>query len=403
VRLVVRIGSVRYWGLLLLTASLSAQTSPTFNFPDFSSTASLKMVASARRAGRALRLTPARNDENGAVWHTSKQTVSGGFETEFQFQLTGQGGLGKGADGLAFVLQNSGPSAIAGKGSSGGFAIGDGGGNMRVPGIARSIAVFFDTFKNGEEHDPSDNYISICTHGRIGEMQWPPPRLAMVRKLDVKMKDKRVHYARITYEPPVMRIYLDSMKTPVLSSTVDLSTVVDADGTAFVGFTASTGGGWENHDLLSWSFKGLMPDVSSNMSIVSSSISFLSTVCLPDRNLCTPERAVVEEKAPGEYHVVLPANLEWGASIPNRGGQPVEIRNARGMVCWDIQGLDTRGCSGPAGGGPAGEGFLAPGAAAGALVNRNRDGRTWFSVNDRNGRNFADNQGYFEFEIVTRR
>jgi len=114
-------------------------------------------------------------------------------------------------------------------------------------------------------------------------------------------------------------------------------------------------------------------------------------------------RAVVEEKAPGEYHVVLPANLEWGASIPNRGGQPVEIRNARGMVCWDIQGLDTRGCSGPAGGGPAGEGFLAPGAAAGALVNRNRDGRTWFSVNDRNGRNFADNQGYFEFEIVTRR
>jgi hypothetical protein len=73
------------------------------------------------------------------------------------------------------------------------------------------------------------------------------------------------------------------------------------------------------------------------------------------------------------------------------------------MVCWDIQGLDPRGCSGPSGGGPAGEGFLAPGAAAGALVNRNRDGRTWFSVNDRNGKNFADNQGYFEFEIVTRR
>lgn len=393
---------MRFFGLLLLAACLFAQTPPPFNFPDFSSTDSLKMLSAARQAGRALRLTEARNNRIGAVWHTGKQSVSGGFETEFQFQLTGQGGLGNGADGFAFVLQNSGPDAIGGAGSSGGFALGDGRWNGRGEGIPRSIAVFFDTHRNRGENDPSDNYIAICAHGRVGEMKWPPPRLAMVKKLNVKLKDKRVHYARIVFEPPVMRVYLDSMKTPVLASTVDLSTVVDGDGTAYVGFTASTGGGWENHDLLSWRFNGIRPDVSSNMSIVSSNISFLSVVCLPDRNLCTPERATVEERSPGEYHVILPANLEWGASIPHRGGQPVEIRNARGIACWDVQGLGARGCNGPAGNGQAGPGFVVPSAAAGALVTRTRDQRASFSVNDRSGKTFADNEGYFEFDVVTR-
>lgn len=393
---------MRYCCWLAFAAALQAQTEPTFNFPDFSSLHALNLVSSARQAGRTLRLTPGRNDLIGAAWHTSKQNISGGFETEFQFQLTGQGGLGKGADGFAFVLQNSGPDAIGGAGSSGGFALGDGHFNSRVKGIPRSIAVFFDTHRNRQEKDPSDNYISICTHGRVGEMQWPPPRLAMVKKLDVKLKDKRVHYARITYDPPVMRIYLDSMRTPVLTSTVDISTVVDPDGTAYVGFTASTGGGYENHDLLSWRFNGRRPDVSSNMSIVSSTISFQTAACMADRNLCTPERSSVEETGPGEYHIVLPANAEWGASIPTRGGKPVEIHNARGMVCWDVQNLAARGCGGPSGAGPAGAGFLVPDAAAGALVTRDRDGRTWFSVNDR-GKAFAENEGYFEFDVVIRR
>src|SRR2546430_3043647 len=47
---------------------------------------------------------------------------------------------------------------------------------------------------------------------------------------------------------------------------------------------------------------GPKTDVSSSISMVSSDISFFKTACLPDRNLCTPERATVEEKTPGRYH-----------------------------------------------------------------------------------------------------
>src|SRR5262249_13690359 len=148
----------------------------------------------------------------------------------------------------------------------------------------------------------------------------------------------------ILYQPPILTVALDGRT--VLTSTVDLSTVVDADGAAYVGFTASTGNGFENHDILAWS---LRPEVSSSMSVVSSTVTFLKTPCRPDRNLCTPEQAVVEESGPETYHVVLPANLPWGASIPNSMGRPVVVSNARGMVCWNLAALGPQGCNGPGG------------------------------------------------------
>jgi hypothetical protein len=46
---------------------------------------------------------------------------------------------------------------------------------------------------------------------------------------------------------------------------------------------------------------------------VSSRISYAETTCPPNRNQCTPEKGIVEAKGPGEYHIVLPAQAEWGA------------------------------------------------------------------------------------------
>jgi hypothetical protein len=284
------------------------------------------------------------------------------------------------------VLQNSGPDALGSPGSAGGFALGEVQRYGRSTGIPRSIAIFFDTHRNSELHDPSDNYIAICTAGTPQQMRWPPPRLAYTRKLPVNLKDGKVHAARIAYRTPILTVALDGKA--VLTSTVDLSPVVDKDGAAYVGFTASTGNGFENHDILTWSVR---PDVSSNMSVVSSNVVFLKTSCLPDRNLCTPERAQMEETAVGIYHVVLPANLAWGASISNPSGRLVEVAHAQGIVCWDLAALGSQGCNGPVGN-PAG---------AGALIQRTRNGRTEFSVDDRTG-NFKDNEGYFEFDARIR-
>jgi hypothetical protein len=154
-----------------------------------------------------------------------------------------------------------------------------------------------------------------------------------------------------------------------------LSTVTGSDGAAWAGFTASTGAGYENHDILNWSFS--RPDVDANMSAVSSVLVFPKAECLPGRNLCTPEHAVVDETGAGVFHIVLPGNLEWGASIPNPEGRPVAIRNASGRVCHDVERLGGAGCSG-----------------LDAVIQKTMEGRTWFSV----GGSVSSNEGYFEFE-----
>ena len=182
-----------------------------------------------------------------------------------------------------------------------------------------------------------------------------------------------------------------------MKTVVDLSIATDPEGRAWVGFTAATAGGWQNHDILSWSFGGTA--VSSNMYMVTSNLLFPRSACLPNRNLCTPENAFIEQSGAG-YHVVLPANLEWGASIPNPSGRPVEVSNAKGIVCWDLKTPGSQGCGGPSGNGrAAGAGFLAEDDPAGALIMRTRNGHTWFSVNGRSGATFKDNEGFYEFDL----
>lgn len=373
--------------LLLLAAAISPAARAQFA-PE-----QLRLVGAAELHDGHVRLTPARPEVAGAAWAVMKQSVAAGFDTEFRFQLTAEGGLGPGADGFAFVLQNAGPDALAGRGAAGGFALGDGYGRADKPGIPHSIAVFFDTFRN--EHEPSDNYIAVCTNGAIGNMRWPPPRLAVSRKLKTRLKDRRAHTAAVHYSRPLLTVVVDDVE--VVRAVVDLSTVVDQDGAAYIGFTASTGAGYENHDILDWRFT---PQVTSSMFVVQSAIDYQKTNCLEGKNLCTPAEATVETRGPGQYHIVLPGNREWGASIPNPEGREVEIGNPQGVVCGKLRGADDD-CASSAGmpAVPGAPGIDAPEKSPGSLVMKLENGRTFFSVNGRKGE-FAGNQGFFEFDAT---
>ncbi len=375
-------------GLLLFAA---------IHFDNFAGIQELNLVGDARLSGDVLRLTPARRNQTGAAWYREKQPVQSGFETTFQFQLTHEARLLGGADGFAFVLQNSGPEALGGRGSAGGFGVADPD-NPHHPGIPWSVAVFFDTWRNSDEGDPSANYIAVRVAGKPADMQWPAARLAFTPELKFRLQDRKVHSARIVFQPPVLSVFLDGSATPVLETAVDLSIVADPRGAAWVGFTASTGFAYQNHDIRNWRF--VSTTVSSSMAVVSSDITFPMSDCLPERNLCTPERAFVERKT-GGYHIVLPGNLEWGVSVPNAFGRTVKITDSHGIVCWDLKARGSNGCGGPAGSGAqAGPGFLAADAPAGALVMNTRQGRTWFSVNDRSGAGFNDNEGFYEFDVA---
>lgn len=344
--------SQMFAGLLFLAAARAAVFPP------------VELAGDAAMSGNALRLTPARPRMVGAAWLDQKQQVATGFETNFDFRLTHQGGGG--ADGFAFVLQNSGPRAIAGRGSAGGFAMGDGHGDPHAPAIPSSIAIFFDTYQNQDSGDPSGNYVAICSTGRPENMKWPPARLAVVPRLHVKMKDHQPHAVRITFKPPILTVSLDGAE--VLSAPVDLSLVAGATGEAYAGFTASTGDGYQDHDILSWSFTPGPPK-----SDISTSISFSDFACLPDRNLCTPDRAIITKTGDSAYHVILPANET--ASITARSAA---ISDAHGTVC-----LNTTDC----------------GDAYRLLQSETNDGKIVFSIRGAT----AAAQGFFEFDVETRR
>jgi hypothetical protein len=376
-----------------------------FEFPEFASTHGLFLVVNAHRTKKVLRLTGAWDFQVGAAWFRVKQPVSGGFDTTFTFQLTDQDRGHGGADGLAFVVQNDDKKARGGYGASAGFMrsdIGAPGGFER--GIVRRLAVFFDTFEN--RWDASDNSVAICTNGAVANMSWPPRCLAYSERLPVNLKDGRQHVARITYEPPRLSIYLDGLAMRV--GAVDLASIVGGDGSAWVGFTAATGGGHENHDILSWKFQsGPSTSATSTISVVDSTISYKPFACLPNRTLCTPEQAVVQDKGLGLYHVYLPAQLEWGASVPNPDAAPVRVFNVTGTICWDTRLRNASGCNGPAGNGiipgmdaEGGAEFVASQKPTGSLVAQTLNGRTWFTVNDRMGEGFKDNEGYFEFDVA---
>ncbi len=362
-------------------------------FQNFASAQNLSLVGNASISGKSLRLTEAHGNLSGAAWFRDKQSVASGFETTFDFQLTHQGGQGRGADGFAFVLQNAGPQALGGRGSAGGFAVTDDAFNDKEAAIPFSIAVFFDTFRNGE--DPSDNYVAFCTYGKENRMEWPAPRIAFTQGLPIRLKDRHIHSARILFQPPRLSVFVDDAQSPVLESVVDLAPVLDEGGKAWVGFTASTGAGFQNHDVLNWSFTST--DVSSSM--VSSQITFMMSACLPNRNLCTPESAAVERREAG-YHVVLPGNLQWGASIPTSPGRKINILNSHGIVCEHLKTTASEACSGPNGNGaPAGPSFLVPDAPAGALVMKTEAGQTRFGVNSLIGSTFTANEGFYEFDV----
>lgn len=114
--------------------------------------------------GPALRLTPSLGRSSGASWYRRKVNVREGFDTYIKFQISNPSQKclvmddvntycrSRGADGLAFVIQNVAPDALGSAGSGIGYE-----------GIFNSLAVEIDTFFNYENMDFYENHISVMT------------------------------------------------------------------------------------------------------------------------------------------------------------------------------------------------------------------------------------------------
>ncbi len=263
-------------------AAAQCPASPSYA-PDFSANGSCLALNSSAAlvsgGSTVLQITSSTGNQTGSAWYLTPQTVESGFTTTFQFQFTNPSNPP--ADGIAFVVQNSGTGAIGFTGGSGG-AIGYGDADANTDpsqgsGIPNSLAIEFDTFQNG--WDPaavngSVSHVAIQScgtgpntshHGVLCGGTTGNNSTLGAPVVTANMADGATHSVTITYVPACpsctpatvanIQVVLDGVSLYPNGVAVDLSSIgLGSGGTAYVGFTGATGGDWETQDIESWTF-----------------------------------------------------------------------------------------------------------------------------------------------------
>ncbi|KAI8987378.1 hypothetical protein BDF20DRAFT_910008 [Mycotypha africana] len=207
-----------------------------------------------------IRLTKAVPDQRGAAFCKHPIPLNDGLEAlevEFKFRITDQNGLPafNGADGFAFVIQGQSEDALG----SGGCELGYG-------GIQYSLAIEFDTYQSSDRcADPSGNHISI--HARN-------PPLGNSAHHDYSLG----HTSRI---PSLQNgSWMKALVRLIVNGTIEVGLAENSDDKfiqvlkvtghnfldyllpkekAWVGFSASTGGLSQAHDIIFTSIKEYRP------------------------------------------------------------------------------------------------------------------------------------------------
>lgn len=256
--------------------------SPNFT-PDFSANGSCLALNGTALVGSngnnvALQITSASGNQTGSAWYVTPQAVQNGFSTTFQFQFTN--GTVPPADGIAFLIQNSGTGAIGFTGGNGGaMGYGDADSNFdpsQGNGIPQSVAIEFDTFQNGWDPPAVNNSVSHVAiqscgmgpntshHGYLCAGGSGASSTLGSAVVTPNFADGAVHNVTIAYVPACstcnpatvanIQVVLDGVNLYPNGVAVDLSSIGLTGGTALVGFTGATGGYFETQDLLSWTF-----------------------------------------------------------------------------------------------------------------------------------------------------
>lgn len=222
------------------------------SFAGLCGTAALSCVGNTAESGSRLRVTPAAGSQAGAGYSTSAITLgaSATFSTQFQFQITGSGGIAP-ADGLTFVLSRG----IGGLGASGG--------SLGYGGVGQSVAIEFDTYDNGFGDGFSSNHVGVDINGSVDSVIRANP----YGKVTCDFGGATFHTAAgcmsngnmwtvvISYDGALLDVTVQDGASAAIKIiddyAIDIASILGSTD-AFVGFTSGTGAGIGNHDILNW-------------------------------------------------------------------------------------------------------------------------------------------------------
>lgn len=297
--------------LVVLAATSAAQQ---IRFSDFSSLNNLSLNGSTHGAvwqsNSVLRLTDgpsspfATNPEQASAYFMTKQPLTAGFTTWFEFQVHNPARCCTPGDGIAFIVQNSTATdpSYGAKGSQL-TAVGAASGGMGYAGINNNLAIEFDTQAN--PWDPNSNHVSVQSCGpgtntpvhlpgvyTIGNNHNVTSCLLSSGAINTSVPtiglncgsghctDGSVHQVVIEYTPPapnqqqgLLQVWLDppfipGTHTPAPGAQTVISVPynitfsnsnptglnLDSQGKAWVGFTGSQPIMSQAQDILAWEF-----------------------------------------------------------------------------------------------------------------------------------------------------
>jgi len=222
----------------------------TIDYDNFSnSNVELTLQGSASIAGDRLRLTPDTGSQRGEAWFRTKQNVAAGFEANFGLSMTHMPNTFVPADGAAFVVQKS---------PAGSSATGNG-----ENGVAtNSLNIKFRTF-GFNVADASQMQVLRGTTVLYTTVLGTTPGIKLTGVPGHPYTTGTVpgvapYQVRVVYVPGDLDVYVDGIAV-AQNIDVDLASpevaAVDANGEAFVGFTARTGGNTQNSEITEWHMK----------------------------------------------------------------------------------------------------------------------------------------------------
>ena len=154
------------------------------------------------------------------------------------------------ADGIVFVIQGT-TNTAGGTGQDLGFT-----------GINPGFGIEFDTYKNagsGGYGDPDNNHVAIITNGSADHTKAGNPTPVSVNPSIIDLADGTLHYCWIDYDGTTVTVRLSntnnrSTSHSVLSQNFNIAALFGGNTDIYYGFTASTGGSYEEQDVNSYYF-----------------------------------------------------------------------------------------------------------------------------------------------------
>ncbi len=204
--------------------------------------AGMQLNGSTTLSGTRLRLTDGRSviAEASSAYATTPVNVQS-FTTNFSVQMTSAA-----ADGMTFVIQNNGMTALGPAG--GGLGYGPEAPGTVNAGMSQSVAVKFDFYSNvGEGADSTGMY--------TGGASPTTPAVDMTSS-GVNLKSGDVLNVQLSYDGTTLRLTITDATTLASFTTSWAVNIPGAVGgnTAFVGFTAGSGAYTSIQDVLNWTY-----------------------------------------------------------------------------------------------------------------------------------------------------